>query len=60
MSQNEKYLIFAHYHTNGLIREDITNFLYESKKHFKKIILVSKETGLPKETTRKVFGLFRR
>ena len=41
MSQNEKYLIFAHYHTNGLIREDIRNFLYESKKHFKKIILVS-------------------
>ncbi len=41
MSQDEKYLIFAHYHTNGLIRKDIINFLNESKKYFKKIVLVS-------------------
>ena len=41
MSIDEKYLIFAHYHSKGNIRKDIVNFLYEGKKYFKKIIFVS-------------------
>ena len=41
MSQDEKFLIFAHYHSNGFIRKDIINFLNESKKHFVKIIFIS-------------------
>ena len=41
MPQNQKYLIFAHYHSNGLLRKDIINFLRDSKKIFKKIIFVS-------------------
>ena len=41
MSQDKKYLIFAHYHSIGLIRKDIINFLNESKKYFSKIIFVS-------------------
>ena len=41
MSIDEKYLIFAHYHSKGNIRKDIINFLYEGKKYFKKIIFVS-------------------
>jgi len=41
MSQDEKYLIFAHYHSDGFIRKDIINFLNESKKYFNKIIFVS-------------------
>ncbi len=41
MSQDEKYLIFAHYHSNGLIRKDIINFLNASKKYFKKVVFVS-------------------
>lgn len=41
MSQDEKYLVFAHYHSNGLIRKDILNFINESKKYFTKIVFVS-------------------
>ncbi len=41
MPQNQKYLIFAHYHSNGLLRKDIINFLKDSKKIFTKIIFVS-------------------
>ena len=41
MSQDEKYLIFAHYHSGGFIRKDIINFLKESNKYFNKIIFVS-------------------
>lgn len=41
MSQDERYLIFAHYHSDGLIRKDIRNFLYESRKYFKKIVFIS-------------------
>ena len=41
MSQDEKYLIFAHYHSNGLIRNDIIDFINKSKKYFKKIVFVS-------------------
>ena len=41
MPQNQKYLIFAHYHSNGLLRKDIINFLKDSKKIFTKIIFVT-------------------
>jgi len=41
MPQNQKYLIFAHYHSNGLLRKDIINFLEDSKKIFTKIIFIS-------------------
>ena len=41
MSQDEKYLIFAHYHSDGLIRKDVRSFLTECKKYFKKIVFVS-------------------
>ena len=41
MKQDEKYLIFAHYHSNGIIRNDIIDFLNEGKKYFTKIVFVS-------------------
>ncbi len=41
MNQKKKYLIFAHYHSKGLIRKDIVRFLYESKKIFTKIVFIS-------------------
>jgi|TARA_B110000444_G_scaffold214031_1_gene211108 lipopolysaccharide biosynthesis protein len=41
MNQKKNYLIFAHYHSKGLIRKDILDFLNESKKFFIKIIFVS-------------------
>ena len=41
MRQDEKYLIFAHYHSNGIIRNDIIDFLNEGKKYFTKIVFVS-------------------
>ncbi len=41
MRQDEKYLIFAHYHSNGLVRKDIINFINKSEKYFTKIIFVS-------------------
>lgn len=41
MNKTENYLIFAHYHSKGLIRKDILEFLNKSKKFFTKIIFVS-------------------
>ena len=41
MYGKKKYLIFAHYHSNGLLRNDILNFLSKSKKIFTKIIFIS-------------------
>ena len=41
MNKNNNVLIFAHYHSKGLIRKDILNFLKKSKKFFTKIIFVS-------------------
>ncbi len=41
MSRDKKYLIFAHYHSDGLIRKDIRYFLNESRKYFKKIVFIS-------------------
>ena len=46
MSQDKKYLIFAHYHSKGLVRKDIIEFLNESKKYFTKIVLVSTKINL--------------
>ena len=46
MARNEKYLIFAHYHTHGLLRKDIINFLSKSQKIFKKIIFISTKINL--------------
>ena len=41
MNNKKKYLIFAHYHSSGSLRDDILSFLKESEKHFKKIIFIS-------------------
>ena len=41
MIKKNNYLIFAHYHSKGLIRKDILEFLNKSKKFFEKIIFVS-------------------
>ena len=46
MRQDEKYLIFAHYHSTGLIRSDIVNFINESKKYFTKIVFVSTKINI--------------
>ena len=45
-------LIFAHYHSNGLIRKDILEFFKKSKPFFKEIILIS--TNLKKEEKKKI------
>jgi lipopolysaccharide biosynthesis protein len=49
---NKTYLVFAHYHSNGKIREDIINLLKTLKPHFLKIIIVS--TNLNKEEKQKI------
>ena len=41
MIKKNNYLIFVHYHSKGLIRKDILEFLNKSKKFFEKIIFVS-------------------
>ena len=41
MIKNERYLIFAHYHSKGILRKDIINFLNKSNKIFTKIIFIS-------------------
>lgn len=41
MTQKKKYLIFAHFHSSGMLRDDIVNFLNQSKKFFNKIIFIS-------------------
>ena len=45
-------LIFAHYHSSGLIRKDILDFFKKSKPFFKEIILIS--TNLRKEEKKKI------
>ena len=37
----KKYLIFAHYHSRGIIRNDIADFLKKSQNIFSEIILIS-------------------
>ena len=39
--KKDNYLIFAHFHSRGLIRNDILKFLIEGNSFFKKIIFVS-------------------
>ncbi len=39
--KKKNYLIFVHYHSNGLIRNDILKFLKNSNSYFQKIILIS-------------------
>ena len=39
--KKNNYLIFAHYHSNGLIRDDILEFLRKSNTFFKKIIFIT-------------------
>ena len=46
MNRDEKYLIFAHYHSHGLVRNDIIDFINKSKKYFKKIIFVSTKINI--------------
>ena len=41
MIEKKNYLVFAHYHSDGLIRKDIIDFLNKSEKFFIKIILIS-------------------
>ena len=56
MLKVKKYLIFAHYHSSGLIRKDLIKFLKESKKIFNRIIFVTTKVKqdqlkkLPKNT----------
>ncbi len=45
-------LIFAHYHSSGLIRKDILDFLKKSKTFFHKIVLIS--TNLKKKEKKKI------
>ena len=49
---NNKYLIFAHYHPNGMIRNDILEFLKKSQKIFKEIIFIS--TKIKKNQIKKI------
>lgn len=46
MSPDKKYLIFAHYHSKGLVRKDIINFINESRKYFTKIVFVSTKINI--------------
>ena len=45
-------LIFAHYHSSGLIRNDILNFFIKSKPFFDQIVLIS--TNLKKNEKKKI------
>ena len=48
----ENYLIFAHYHSKGMIRNDIVDFLKKSQKRFSEIIFVS--TKIKKDQIKKI------
>ena len=52
MDKPEKYLIFAHYHSSGLIRKDLLNFLINISEKFQHIIFVS--TNLKKKERLKI------
>lgn len=41
MKLSEKYLVIAHYHKTGLIRDDLVNLVKNSKKSFDKILFIS-------------------
>ncbi len=50
--KKKNYLIFVHYHSDGLIRKDILKFLKKGNSYFKKIIFIS--TNLKINETRKL------
>ena len=50
--KKKKYLIFAHYHSSGLIRDDILDFFKKSKPFFDKVVLIS--TNLRKKEKKKI------
>ena len=52
MNKIENYLIFAHYHSKGLVRKDILSFLQKGEKFFNKIIFVS--TKINKKEIKKI------
>ena len=41
MKNKNNYLIFAHYHSKGLVRKDIIKFLIDSKNIFTQIVFIS-------------------
>ena len=52
MIKKKNYLIFAHYHSSGLVRKDIIEFLKISQKFFNKIIFIS--TKINSKETKKI------
>ena len=50
--RTENYLIFAHYHAKGMIRNDIVDFLKKSQKKFSEIIFIS--TKIKKNQIKKI------
>ena len=52
MNRKENYLVFAHYHSQGLIRKDILNFLKKSKNLFTEIVFIS--TKIKKKEIKKI------
>ena len=52
MNKTKNYLIFAHYHSKGLVRKDILSFLQKGEKFFNKIIFVS--TKIHKKEVKKI------
>jgi len=41
MKLSEKYLVIAHYHKTGLIRDDLVNLIKNFKNSFDKILFIS-------------------
>ena len=56
MNKSENYLIFAHYHSKGLVRKDTLDFLNKSKNFFTKIIFVT--TKIKKNEINKISRKF--
>jgi|TARA_B100000795_G_scaffold261528_1_gene238404 rhamnosyltransferase len=52
MTKFENYLIFAHYHSDGLIRKDLQNFFKKNKNIFREIVFIS--TNLKKSEKIKI------
>ena len=52
MTKFENYLIFAHYHSDGLIRTDLQDFLKKNKKIFREVVFIS--TNLKKSEKIKI------
>ena len=52
--KKDNYLIFAHFHSSGLIRNDILKFLIEGNSFFKKIIFVSTNLKISEKKISKI------